>query len=218
MIIGKCMNPYKDKLKEIIKGRIGIFIDAANLEHSVRDMWVNPKDVPESLQHLTADTLKWKVDYRALRDFWTGLGEVWDFRFYSADFGSEGHRKFLYFLEKGAGYTLITKPLKEYGDHTPEAPHRKANFDVEIAVDATFNTDRFETLVLFSGDCDFEYLLRSLRGRGKRAIVFSRTGHVAKELPPAASQYFDIVDFRNEFLKVESLAKNPASFDTGPRS
>lgn len=212
------MNPYREALMKIIKGRIGVFIDAANLEHSVRDMWVNPKDVPPSLQHLTTDRLRWRVDYSALRDFWNKLGEVWDIRFYCADFGSEGHRKFLYFLEKGRGYTLVTKPLKEYTDHTPEVPHRKANFDVEIAIDATFNANSYETLVLFSGDCDFEYLLRSHRGRGKRAIVFSRTGHIAKELPPAASQYFDIADFRHEFLKVVENAKSPASFDTGPRS
>ena len=86
--------------------------------------------------------------------------------------------------------------------HSPEYPHRKANFDVEIGVDATFHINQFETLVLFSGDCDFEYLLKFMRGRGKTAIVFSRSGHVAKELPPAASHYFDIVDFRQEILKI----------------
>lgn len=61
---------------------------------------------------------------------------------------------------------------------------------------------RYDTLILFSGDCDFEYLLKFLRGKNKIAVVFSRTGHVAKELPPASSYYFDIVDFRFEILKI----------------
>jgi uncharacterized LabA/DUF88 family protein len=75
--------------------------------------------------------------------------------------------------------------------------------DVELAVDATFNLNKFDTLVLFSGDCDFEYLLKFLRGQGKMVIVFSRTGHIAKELPPASNYYFDIVDFRHEIFRID---------------
>jgi len=101
--------------------------------------------------------------------------------------------------------------LKEYNDHTDEKPHRKANFDVEIAVDVTHNLSNFDTLVLFSGDCDFEYLLKFLRGQNKTVIVFSRAGHVAKELPPASNYYFDIVDFRYDILRIVlKNAKNPA--------
>ena len=71
--------------------------------------------------------------------------------------------------------------------------------------------NKFDTLILFSGDSDFEYLLKFMRGHGKVALVFSRSGHVAKELPPAASHYFDIVDFRSEILDIQGKkAKNPA--------
>jgi hypothetical protein len=34
-------------------------------------------------------------------------------------------------------------------------------------------------------------------------IVFSRTGHIAKELPPASNYYFDIVDFRHEIFRID---------------
>ena len=70
-------------------------------------------------------------------------------------------------MDNGLNFKLITKPLKEYIDHIPETPHRKANFDVEIAVDSTFLLNSFDTLILFSGDCDFEYLIKFLRGLGK---------------------------------------------------
>ena len=133
--------------------------------------------------------------------------------------GSDSHQKFRYFLKKSLDFKLITKPLKEYEDHTLEVPHRKANFDVEIAVDSTFSIDDFDTLILFSGDCDFEYLIRFLRGQGKIIIGFSRSGHVAKELPPVLSHYFDIANFRSVFLRIRpKKAKSPASFDAGPRS
>jgi uncharacterized LabA/DUF88 family protein len=139
-------------------------------------------------------------------------------RFYTAEFDGDGHHRFRYFLSKNLKFKLITKPLKEYEDHTQEAPHRKANFDVEIAVDSTFSINDYDTAILFSGDCDFEYLVKFLRGNGKVVIGFSRSGHVAKELPPALSHYFDIANFRSIFMKVTPKAKSPEPFGSGPRN
>lgn len=205
------MNNYIENLKKSIKGRVIIYIDAANLERSVQDMWVNPKDIPNNLKNYTADQLCWKIDYQKFNDFFRSIGRVVEIKFYSADFATESHHKFLWFLNKILKFRLETKPLKEYLDHTPQMPHRKANFDVEIAVDSTFKLSNYDTLILFSGDCDFEYLLKFLRGQNKIAIVFSRTGHIAKELPPASSYYFDLVDFRVDLLKINvKKAKNPA--------
>ncbi len=210
---------YLTKLKSVVKGRVAVYIDAANLEQSVKDMWVNPKDIPDDLKNTTTDELRWSIDYRKLSDFFKQIGTHVGVWFYTADFNSELHHRFLYFLDKGLKFKLTTKQLKEYGDHTPDVPHRKANFDVEIAVDATFSLTSFDTLILFSGDCDFEYLVKFLRGQGKIVIGFSRAGHVAKELPPALSHYFDIVDWRQELLRVcLQKAKNPAPKGTGPRS
>jgi len=202
---------YLSKLKSAIKGKVFVYIDAANLEKSVQDMWVNPKDVSNDFRSYQTDQLCWKIDYQRFKDFFKNLCDVKEIKFYSADFATESHRKFLWFLDKILKFKLETKPLKEYTDHTPELPHRKANFDVEISVDATFKLNNYNTFILFSGDCDFEYLLKFLRGCNKTAIVFSRTGHIAKELPPASSYYFDLIDFRQELLKIElKKAKNPA--------
>lgn len=204
-------NDYLNKLKEAIKGKVFVYIDAANLEKSVQDMWVNPKDINDDFKSWTADQLCWRIDYKKFHDFFHGISDLKEIKFYSADFATESHHKFLWFLRKVLRFKLETKPLKEYNDHTPETPHRKANFDVEIAVDATFKLNQYDTFILFSGDCDFEYLFKFLRGQNKIAIVFSRTGHVAKELPPASSYYFDLIDFRHELLKIgQKKAKNPA--------
>jgi uncharacterized LabA/DUF88 family protein len=206
------LNEHIEKLKNVVKGKMGIFIDAANLEQSVRDMWVNPKDIPDELKSYSINQLQWSVDYEKIKNFFQSIGKVEMIRFYSADFQTESHRKFMYFLKKRLKFSLNTKPLKKYDDHTEEKPHRKANFDVEIGVDATFYMNKFDTFILFSGDCDFEYLLKFMRGNGKIALVFSRSGHVAKELPPAASHYFDIIDFRSEILRINLIkAKNLAN-------
>jgi uncharacterized LabA/DUF88 family protein len=212
------MNEYVEKINSVVKGRIAIFIDTANLEQSVKDMFVRADDIPDNLKNLPTDSLRWAMDYKKLNDFLKSLGDFKGVRFYTAEFDGDGHHRFRYFLSKNLKFKLITKPLKEYEDHTQEAPHRKANFDVEIAVDSTFSINDYDTAILFSGDCDFEYLVKFLRGNGKVVIGFSRSGHVAKELPPALSHYFDIANFRSIFMKVTPKAKSPEPFGSGPRN
>ncbi len=212
------MNEYVEKFKKVVKRKTSVYIDVANLEQSVKGMFVRPDDVPDDFKHLSVDKLKWAVDYNKLNSFFKEIKDFLGIRFYTAEFEGESHHKFRYFLAKNLGFKLITKPLKEYGDHTIDKPHRKANFDVEIAVDSTFYINDFETIILFSGDCDFEYLIKFLRGKGKVVIGFSRSGHVAKEIPPALSHYFDIANFRSVFLKVVLKAKNPEVLISGSRS
>lgn len=211
-------NEYIEKLKSVVKDRIFVYIDAANLEQSAKGMFVRPDDMPDDFKHLPAESLRWSIDYKKLKDFFVILGDYRGTRFYTAQFDGEGHHNFRYFLDKNLKFKLITKPLKEYEDHTLETPHRKANFDVEIAVDSTFSIDDFDTMILFSGDCDFEYLIKFLRGNGKVVIGLSRSGHIAKELPAALSHYFDIANFRSVFMKVSQKAKSPRPFGLGPRN
>lgn len=203
------MNGFLEKFAKVVVGRTAVFIDAANLEQSVRDMWVNPKDIPDNLKHFSSGDLRWSVDYKKLKEFFENVSKLEFIRFYSADFETGSHFNFRYFLRKALRFTLNTKPLKQYIDHTNEHPHRKANFDVEIATDATFYMDDYDVFILFSGDCDFAYLLKFLRGHGKITVVFSRSGHVAKELPPACHQYFDLTDFRPELLQVCGKSEEP---------
>ncbi len=211
------MNEFTEKLKNLLTGRIVVYIDAANLERSVKDMFVRADDIPDNLKHHSTDVLRWSIDYKKLNDFLKTLSDFRGVRFYTAEFPGEAHHKFRYFLAKGLKFKLVTKPLKEYGDHTKELPHRKANFDVEIAVDSTYSINDFDTFILFSGDCDFEYLIKFLRGIGKVVIGFSRSGHIAKELPPAFSHYFDVGNFRNEIMCVkEKSIKAKSSEPLGP--
>ena len=54
--------------------------------------------------------------------------------------------------------------------------------------------------------------------KGRVITGFSRSGHVAKELPPALSHYFDIANFRSIFMKVSQKAKSPEPFGPGLRN
>ena len=73
---------------------------------------------------------------------------------------------------------------------------RKANFDVEITLDILKMIEKFDTLVLFSGDSDFDYLIRRLRAKEKKVVVISTKYHISKELIKNSNKYIDIKQMR----------------------
>ncbi len=58
---------------------------------------------------------------------------------------------------------------------------RKCDFDVEISRDIYNNLENFNTLVLFSGDGDYEALVKDLIMKGKKVIVVYAFGHFGRE-------------------------------------
>ena len=98
---------------------------------------------------------------------------------------------------------MITKPLKIIkAEDIERGDIRKANFDVEIAIDTMEMLDNFDTLVLFSGDSDFDYLLKKLRKKNKSVLVISSKHHISKELIENSDKYIDIKKLKN-FIKRE---------------
>ncbi|MBU3964326.1 NYN domain-containing protein [Patescibacteria group bacterium] len=159
-------------ISKYLKGGVLVIIDAANLESSVKD-------------------LGWWIDYIKLRDLFDE-GNLVEIRNYCVHHGTDNQNKFFTFL-KNNGFSLITKPLKVIRQTDIEKGDlRKANFDVEIAIDAIEMADRYDTIVLFSGDSDFNYLLRILQRKNKRTIVISTKYHIAKELIASSDKYIEL--------------------------
>lgn len=166
----KLMIKTAKKIK--LKGRIAIFIDAANLELSAKDKG-------------------WKVDYKKLHNWLSKLGTITYLGFFTVRFENPKHDAFLTVLKK-TGYALVTKPLKLIKDKGNKEHLRKANFDVEITVEVMKRINTFDTLILLSGDSDFNYLLKECKRRGKKIVVVSMKYHVAKELIERADFYIDL--------------------------
>lgn len=164
-----------------IKGKIAVFIDAANLELSAKDRG-------------------FKVDYKKLNKWLNELGRIKYIGFFTVRFDNKRHDKFLTVLKK-TGYKLITKPLKLIRDKN-KGHLRKANFDVEIAVEVMKRIKDFDTLVLFSGDSDFDYLLKEVKAQGKQTIVVSMKYHIAKELVERADRYIDLRKIRKVIERI----------------
>ena len=152
--------------------RVMVAIDAANLNIGLR-RYGKAADIKKLKQHVVRQALSSA------------------FYYYAPSFsGDLRHQKFLSFL-KSQGFVLRTKPVKVI--RTEDGNHRKANFDVEIAIDVVDKQRKFDTLLLFSGDSDFVALINYLHKRGKKAIVLSTRRNVATELLKSADEFIDLL-------------------------
>ncbi|HEY4500330.1 MAG TPA: NYN domain-containing protein, partial [Candidatus Paceibacterota bacterium] len=176
-----------------VSSRIAMFIDGAN--------------IAASLQHMNA-----RMDYKSLIESFGGRDRVVFAGYYHPDFCHEGQGKFFARL-KHLGYKIIAKTLKVIKQQSAPDAH-KANFDVEIATDASFLADTYDTAVLLSGDSDFTYLSKQLQKRGKKVVVIGAYRATATELRNQCDLYLNIVTLPCvSFIDSASNKNNEGSMD-----
>jgi uncharacterized LabA/DUF88 family protein len=163
--------------------RVALFIDGANL-------------------YATAKALGFDIDYKRLLGVFRQKGQLVRALYYTAlaeDQEYSSIRPLIDWLDYN-GYTMVTKPTKEFTDATGRRKI-KGNMDIELAVDAMRLADSLDHIVLFSGDGDFRSLVAALQQKGKRVSVIStlqtQPPMVADELRRQADQFIDIADLEN---------------------
>ncbi len=162
---------------EYTKGRVYVFVDAANILYSQQ-------------------TLGWRVDYQKLKAYFETECDLRSVYFYTGRVGSnERQQSFLKKLET-FGYVVKAKEVKRI-QVDKDAFEWKGNLDVELTIDVLKNLPKFDTLVLLSGDSDFAALLDTAKEARKRVIVMSTKGHVAKELLDRA-KYINLKKLKEE--------------------
>ena len=111
------------------------------------------------------------------------------------------------------GYTLVTKPAKEFTDATGRR-RVKGNMDIELAIDMLELADKIDHAVLFSGDFDFRRLVEAVQRSGVRVSVVSsiRTTPpmVADELRRQADQFLELADIAPEFTRRQTEPRTAA--------
>jgi uncharacterized LabA/DUF88 family protein len=95
------------------------------------------------------------------------------------------------------GYTLVTKPTKEFTDAMGRRKV-KGNMDIELAIDVMEMAAHVDHVILFSGDGDFRRLIEAVQRKGVRVTVVStvKTTHpmVADELRRQADLFIELSD------------------------
>lgn len=98
------------------------------------------------------------------------------------------------------GYTVVTKPAKEFTDGSGRR-RIKCNIDVVLTVDAMLLAETLDHIVLFSGEGHFRDLVAALQQNGKQVTVVSTleapSSKVADELRRQADQFIDLADLKD---------------------
>ncbi|WP_169568927.1 NYN domain-containing protein [Sneathiella limimaris] len=160
--------------------RIALFIDGSNLYASARALNV-------------------EIDYKKLLAEFTERGRLVRAFYYTALVEDQDYspiRPLVDWLDYN-GYTMVTKPAKEFTDPTGRRKV-KGNMDIELAIDMLEISNSIDHAVLFSGDGDFRRLVEAVQRKGVRVTVVSSVKTnppmIADELRRQADYFLDLKD------------------------
>lgn len=177
--------------------KLAVFIDGANL-------------------YAAAKSLEFDIDYKRLLNWISGQSRLVRAFYYTALMEDQEYspiRPLIDWLDYN-GYTMVTKPAKEFTDHTGRRKI-KGNMDIELAIDMMELADHVDHIVLFSGDGDFRRLLESVQRKGTRVTVVStirtQPPMVADELRRQADHFIDLVDLMEFITRQNNTSQQSAA-------
>ena len=141
----------------------------------------------QNIYYTTRQAYGRQFDYRKLMDRVSKDGEIVSATAYAIDRGDEKQRKFQSAL-KQMGFTVKLKPYIQRSDGSA-----KGDWDVGITIDIMDTAKEVDTVVLLSGDGDFDLLLKKIRKvHCVRTEVYGVPALTANALIDAASLYHRI--------------------------
>ncbi len=159
------------------EGRVAIFIDGANLFYA-------------------AMQLNLEIDYAKLLRCLAKDRQLVRAYFYTAcDSTNDKQQGFLLWMSRN-GYRVITKELIQFPDGS-----KKANLDVEIAVDMITLSRHCDTIVLLSGDGDLAYAVNSIAYKGVQVEVVSLASMTSDSLINVADCYTDLQEIKGDIQR-----------------
>jgi len=166
-------------LSSPLGNRTSVFVDGENAYYAQR-------------------SLGWFFDPRKLLEFFTKDSTIGDaFWYASQKMPPDPREQRFYGYLNHAGFTVRMKSIKYFRDEASGELTRKANLDLEMAIDLFTTIAQFDTAVLVTGDGDFERAVELLRSYGKRVIVASTQDTIARELRNAVGKhFFDLAGIR----------------------
>jgi uncharacterized LabA/DUF88 family protein len=160
--------------------RLALFIDGPNL-------------------HASAKALGFDIDFKRLLEEFRKRGLLTRAYYYTTLVEDQDYspiRPLVDWLDYN-GFSLVTKPAKEYIDRDGRKRWR-GDMHIELAVDMMELAPRLDHVVLFSGDSDFAPAVAAVQRKGVRATIVSTIKSqpvmAADELRRAADSFVDLAD------------------------
>lgn len=173
--------------------KLAIFIDGSNL-------------------YAAAKALEFDIDYCLLLKWAARQGRLVRAFYYTALLEDQDYspiRPLVDWLDYN-GYTMVTKPTKEYIDASGRRKV-KGNMDIELAIDVMEMTDNVDHIMLFSGDGDFRRLVEAVQRKGVRVTVISTVQTsppmVGDELRRQADHYLDLTHLAQHIQRNHTPAR-----------
>ena len=169
--------------QETYKPIISIFIDGNNMYYTQqKNGWFfEPKKIIEYF--------KYKYNAEVNNAYW-----------YTNVKDENDAKSFINELIK-AGFTVRTKPVKEFTDPITQRISYKRSMEIDMAIDMFNTVHQYDLAVLFTGNGDFERAVELLRSKNTRIIVVSTEGVISRELRNASDSYIEINQIRQYIEK-----------------
>ena len=130
--------------------KIGVFVDVQNIYYTTRDAYSR------------------QFNYRALWQRIAATGDIVIANAYATHRNDEKQFRFQSAL-RDIGFKVILRPYLQRSDGTA-----KADWDVGITVDIMDLAEQLDTVILLSGDGDFDMLLAKIKSKySVRTVVYS---------------------------------------------
>jgi uncharacterized LabA/DUF88 family protein len=159
------------------RDRIAILIDGASLFYAALQLQI-------------------EIDYLRLLHHLRGNRQLLRAYFYTgSDRANERQQGFLLWMRRN-GYRVVTKDLVTLPDGS-----RKANLDVEIAIDMMTLGNYCDTIVLLSGTGDLSYAVNALSYRGVKIEIISLRANTSDNLINLADRFTDLYEIQTHIRK-----------------
>jgi len=167
--------------------KTAVFIDGSNL-------------------YVAAKALEFDIDYRLLHQWLASHGRLARVFYYTAVSDDQDYspiKPLVDWLDYN-GYTMVTKPTREYTD--PQGRKKvKGNMDIELAIDMMQMAEHVDHIILFSGDGDFRRLIEAVQRKGVRVTIVSTLktspSMASDELRRQADFFLDLDDLAPEIMR-----------------
>ncbi|PMB49859.1 NYN domain-containing protein [Fischerella thermalis CCMEE 5201] len=166
------------------RGRVAIFIDGSSLFYTALQLGI-------------------EIDYAKLLCCLTENAKLLRAFFYTGvDRNNDKQQGFLLWMRRN-GYRVVTKELVQFPDGS-----KKANLDVEMAVDMINLVPYYDTAVLVSGDGDLAYAVNAIAYKGVRVEIVSVRSMTSDSLIDVADCFIDLDTIKQHIQKDSNSGYN----------
>ena len=201
-------------------GKVFVFVDFGNVRPWAKDLW------PEENKY----RLSVEIDIKKLAEVCNWVSPEKKFFYYGHfkkpeegvgdPLEKEKHTKSIFRIDKArnSGFEVKTKEIKmiphydDTGKFVGKFP--KCNFDVEITMSMLQKINKYDTVMLFSGDSNFGGLLGYLKSKGKKVIVVCTRNRMSSELEVVADKFIP-AETLAQFLKYMPKTNPPGPCGPG---